>query len=83
MSAVHIYAPPVRLFAAVNECPTCERSRRMLGAHAEWYGTTWTCAGCGDSWDDGERLERPFAKGWRQRRICYARTKLASIGVQA
>ena len=83
MSHVHIHCPPTTLFCGVNECPTCQRQRRMLGAFAEWYGTTWTCAGCGDSWADGEQLERPFARGWRQRSIRHARRQLATIGVQA
>lgn len=80
---LHIHAPPVTTFCGVNECPTCARPRRMLGEHAEWYGTTWTCAGCGDSWSDGERIERPFVPGWRQRSIKHARKVLAGIGVQA
>jgi hypothetical protein len=80
---VHIHAPPVTYFAAVNDCPTCGRPRRMLGAFAEWYGTTWTCAGCGDEWQDGERLERPFVRGWRQANVRRARERLAALGVQA
>lgn len=77
-------APTTTHFCHVNECPTCERPRRMLGSHAEWYGTTWTCVGCGDQWsDDGYRHDRPFAPGWRQQRIRHARKKLATIGVQA
>jgi hypothetical protein len=55
----------------------------MLGLFAEWYGTTWTCCGCGDEWQDGEMLERPFAPGWRKRNVEYARRKLAEIGLQA
>lgn len=80
---VHINQPKTRAFAAVNHCPTCERPRRMLGMHAEWYGTTWTCASCGDQWTDGEMHSRPFCPGWRRDNIEYARAKLASIGVQA
>lgn len=83
MSILHIHAPKAEHFAAVNMCPTCERQRRMLGAFVEWYGTTWTCAGCGDSWQDGERLERPFCAGWRRKSIERARNVLASIGVPA
>jgi hypothetical protein len=83
VSYIHIHAPAVAYFAAVNACPTCERPRRMLGAHAEWYGTTWTCVGCGDRWQDGERLERPFCQGWRRQNIEHARRRLAAIGVQA
>ena len=83
MTGLHIHAPPVETFCAVNACPTCERPRRMLGEFAEWYGTTWTCAGCGDSWQDGERGERPFAPGWRKRSIERACKKLSAIGVPA
>ena len=83
MTTIHIYAPKGECFAAVNDCPTCERPRRMLGWFVEWYGTTWTCAGCGDQWSDGERHARPFAPGWRQEGIAWARRGLALIGVQA
>lgn len=34
-----------------------------------WYGPTITCCGCGDSWSDGEMLERPFRRGWRKESI--------------
>ena len=83
MSLIHINRPKVESFCQLNDCPTCQRPRRMLGEHAEWYGTTWTCCGCGDSWQDGERLERPFAQGWRRRSVERARAVLASIGVQS
>ena len=42
-----------------------------------------TVAGCGDMWQDGERLERPFCPGWRSKNIQHAREMLAFIGVQA
>ena len=83
MIIVHIYAPKGDHFAQVNTCPTCERPRRMLGWCVEWHGTTWTCAGCGDQWTDGERHERPFAPGWRRRNIEHARAQLAQLGVRA
>lgn len=83
MTYIHVLAPAVERFCQLNECPTCERPRRMLGEHAEWYGTTWTCAGCGDQWVDGERLERPFAPGWRKRSIDRAIKRLAEIGIPA
>lgn len=67
----------------VINCPTCERQRRALYQFQEWYGGTVTCAGCGDMWQDGERLERPFAPGWRKQSIEHARRVLASIGVPA
>lgn len=70
-------------FCRLNLCPTCERDRRMLGQHQEWYGTAWTCLGCGDRWSDGEMHERPFMPGWRQQHIRHARKILESIGLQA
>ena len=83
MTLIHInYARYDATWCAVNECPTCERPRRMLGQHQEWYGTTWTCCGCGEQWSDGEQHSRPFERGWRQANIRRARTTLASIGVQ-
>ena len=83
-TVVHIHNPaPTDVWCAVNHCPTCERPRRMLVKHYEWYGTDWTCAGCGDSWQDGEMAERPFAPGWRRKAIEHCRRQLATIGVQA
>jgi len=70
-------------FCQLNHCPTCERDRRMLGQFQEWYGTTWTCAGCGDRWTDGEMHERPFQPRWRRKNIEYARKVLSEIGVSA
>lgn len=49
----------------IVHCPTCKRRRRFAGRDAPWYGPTWTCCGCGDSWHDGERLPRPFKRAWR------------------
>jgi hypothetical protein len=84
MTAIHInFARYSKTFCAVNECPTCERPRRMLAQFQEWYGTTWTCVGCGDKWTDGERHERPFAPEWRKENIGAARERLAGIGVLA
>ena len=83
MTVLHIHAPKGGHFAAVNGCPTCERPRRMLGWHVEWYGTTWTCAGCGDQWSDGEMHQRPFSPGWRKQNIERARAELAKLGVPA
>lgn len=80
---IHIsYTRYSETFCQLNRCPTCERDRRMLGQHQEWYGTTWTCLGCGDQWADGYRAERPFEPGWRQYRIRKARAALAEIGLQ-
>ncbi len=54
---------PLRRIAA---CPTCKQRRRFAGLDSgPYYGVAWTCCACGDSWADGERLERPFLRGWR------------------
>jgi len=69
---VHLYAPdPVNEECALLPCPTCERARRMHVVHYEWHGALVTCCGCGERWSDGEMIERPFARGWRD----YNRTK--------
>jgi len=56
----------------IRDCPTENAPRRMVGSFAAYYGWTITCLGCGDRWQDGERGERPFARGWRQRSIAHA-----------
>lgn len=84
MSLVHIHAPrPIETCCAVKYCPTCGRLRRMLVRYYEWYGATVVCAGCGETWNDGEMQERPFAPGWRRKSIEHARAEMAKIGVQA
>lgn len=52
--------------AAVMHCPTCKRRRRFYCWFQEWYGWHSTCCACGDCWQDGERGERPFERGWRK-----------------
>lgn len=84
MTYVHIRAPkPVDVRCIVIDCPTCQRRRRAICKFYEWYGASVTCAGCGDSWNDGEMEERPFARGWRRKSIEHARRELAAIGVNA
>lgn len=61
-----ICRPDFTRLRAVKYCPTCERRRRFAGLAQEWYGTIWTCCSCGDAWEDGERLPRPFVRAWRQ-----------------
>ena len=79
MSAlIHVHAPAAtEVKVLVRRCPTCAGRRRMLCEHYEWYGWNVTCLGCGEAWSDGERLERPFERGWRRRRIAAARKRLA------
>lgn len=70
---VVICAPDQFPLRRIAHCPTCKRRRRFAGLDAVWYGTLWTCCGCGDRWEDGEMLERPFQRGWRTRSIARAR----------
>lgn len=65
--------PSVFLLRRITRCPVCERPRQFAGSDAAWYGTTWSCCGCGDSWTDGEMHPRPFARGWRKKAINAAR----------
>lgn len=58
----------------ISKCPTCKCRRRIAGVdRGLWYGIIWTCCACGDSWGDGEMLERPFRRGWRKEAIADAR----------
>lgn len=73
---VHINAPPaVERKIVTTHCPTCKRSRRMLGWLYEWYGWTLTCLGCGDRWTEGEMHERPFRRGWRAQSKASAKAR--------
>jgi hypothetical protein len=51
----------------------------MLMQCYEWYGTLWSCMACGDSWSDGERLERPFSRGWRAEKIAYLKKRVEQL----
>ncbi len=84
MTFIHINRPQwSRVECAVIDCPTCDRPRKMLAQFQDWYGWTMTCAGCGDTWTDGQMHPRPFAPGWRREGREHARKGLAEIGVQA
>lgn len=61
-------------------CPICKAKRRMVSRDAVWYGATVTCCGCGDSWTDGERHERPFKRGWRKDEITKAKKAWDAAG---
>lgn len=50
-------------------CPTCQKETRFLNQFQGYYGWRCTCLECGDTWADGELVERPFARGWRKQRL--------------
>lgn len=55
------------------KCPTCDKVRAILTMSQEWYGCRSICLRCGEQWGDGERLPRPFARGWRKQSVEEAR----------
>ena len=60
-------------------CPTCRPFRvAAVAAFQEWYGWFVTCLRCGESWEDGEMLPRPFMRGWRAHSIASARERYRS-----
>lgn len=72
---IHIHSPqPTERKKKRMRCPTCGKRRTFSCAFTPWYGWLETCLGCGDSWQDGERMPRPFARGWREKAIQRART---------
>jgi hypothetical protein len=62
----------------IRHCPTCKQRRRFTGRDEAWYGVTVTCCTCGDTWSSGERLERPFRRGWRKEASAKARKAWAT-----
>ncbi len=60
----------------VMRCPGLCAGRRRRVVQAEgspWYGPTFTCCACGDSWSVEGRYPRPFMRGWRKAAIANAR----------
>jgi hypothetical protein len=61
----------------VDACPTCARRTRKVAEYEHYYGWTITCCACGERWGSGtfygERMLRPFVRGWRLRHAAWAR----------
>lgn len=53
----------------IRRCPVCECKTEMVARYEAYYDTTVHCCKCGDSWQGGELLERPFARGWRKQAV--------------
>lgn len=74
---VHINAPAADSKIVVErECGSCQTDARLFCEHVPWYGWTVTCLSCGEEWQDGERMPRPFERGWREKRIAEAEHRL-------
>lgn len=79
-SCLTICRPDLTARRRILHCPTCDRRRRMvmLTDANPYYAPTLTCCGCGDSWGEEGRFERPFARAWRTRATARARALWAS-----
>jgi hypothetical protein len=54
-------------------CWNCQTVRRCVQIFTGiWYPDEFWCCHCGDGWGDGQRMERPFQRGWRQKSITNA-----------
>jgi len=74
LSTVHIHAPRAtakQVFA--KTCPDCGKRTRMLAFFTPWYGWDTTCLRCGRTWQDGEWVPLPFARGVRGKNIDHAK----------
>ena len=65
----HIHRPQAFTGRGFGFCPNCQWKRRIVAHFFEWYGPQFDCCGCGDSWGEEGIMERPFARGWRQKAI--------------
>jgi len=54
-------------------CPTCKKKRFFVRQMWEWYGLYDTCLKCGEKYFEGERMDRPFCRGWRKGNIDSAK----------
>lgn len=71
---LHVHRPQIQAIELPRlHCPNCERRTWFVAWFQEWYGWHNTCLNCGDQWQDGEMLERPFMPGWRKQNIEAAR----------
>ena len=59
-------------------CETEKKYRPFYVYEQAWYGSTLHCTGCGDSWQDGYRMARPFYRYWRKDAIAKARQQYAA-----
>ena len=77
MKAVHICrAKNTSTERMTLHCPYCEKEVDFLVETFQWYPSTLTCLNCGDEWQGDERSERPFVRGWRDKRIASAKSRL-------
>jgi hypothetical protein len=79
MTHVHICRSEVMSWKIRRiKCPNCGK-RRMLMQTFDWYDPRFSCLNCGDEWSGGERMERPFARGWRERAVADLKRTLERL----
>lgn len=72
--SVHVCGPGLRnMRKRYRRCPSCECITEMVEQDGGYWGYMGMCCRCGDSWHDGEMLERPFRPGWRREAIAQHR----------
>lgn len=70
MSAIHIDFTRVDEQRIIRSyCPNCNQVSGFYAWFQDWYGWHETCLRCGDQWNDGEHVPRPFKPGWRKENI--------------
>lgn len=72
----YIHKPPA-LWRRLSRrhCPACGKRRFMIGWLYKWYGWYEICLRCGEQWQDGEMLPRPFMPRWRRKNIDAAKRR--------
>lgn len=79
MTTIHInWVKYSRAMLKREDCPICNKRTFFVSFFQDWYGWDSTCIKCGDSWQDGHRLERPFMRGWRKQAIKDAKKDTAN-----
>lgn len=76
---VHICAPEVQTISLKKgRCPFHEDENKsiIMSEFYPWYGWEFICLKCGDAWTNEELRERPFIRGWREKRIKDALKRL-------
>ena len=70
---VYVCAPDPDAFELKKiGCGNCNKRSWFVCVHYEWYGWNVTCLRCGDTWEDGEMLPRPWMPQWREKSIANA-----------
>ena len=82
MSTVHVYAPAAEQAKLQNvECNTCGPDATFYSRFYEWHGWGHVCLRCGERFEGGYQLDRPFYSQWREDSIRSARADAAYRGI--